>query len=138
MKKKLFCRILTGCYDNTVNIWTIKGTHKLTIPGHTAPVKAVTWIDLNEHRGVFASTSQDQTAMIWEWNILNNSVDCVYVCKGHDRGVDSVAINPAGKLMGTGGWDTMLKIWSSELHETSDETASKKSKSEGGRTRVSA
>ena len=25
--------VLTGCYDNTVNIWSLKGEKKLVIPG---------------------------------------------------------------------------------------------------------
>uniref|UniRef100_A0A1B0ADY2 Uncharacterized protein n=1 Tax=Glossina pallidipes TaxID=7398 RepID=A0A1B0ADY2_GLOPL len=39
--------ILTACYDNTINLWTNKGAHILTIPGHTMPVKAVTWVSLD-------------------------------------------------------------------------------------------
>lgn len=47
------CRILTGCYDNTVHIWTSKGKHKLTIPGHSAPIKSVKWISLDPETGTF-------------------------------------------------------------------------------------
>lgn len=108
----LCLRILSGCYDNSINIWTTKGTHVLTVSGHVGPVKAVSWISMDEHMGTFVSTSQDQTAMIWEWNIAKNVVTCIYVCKGHERGVDCVNVNPAGKLFATGGWDNMLKIWS--------------------------
>ncbi|GBM30911.1 Ribosome biogenesis protein WDR12 [Araneus ventricosus] len=36
--------ILTGCYDATVHIWGTDGEHKLTIPGHTAPIKSVAWL----------------------------------------------------------------------------------------------
>lgn len=128
--------ILTGCYDNTINIWTTKGTHKLTISGHEAPVKAVTWVSLDASTGVFVSSSQDQTAMIWEWNISANTVDCVYACKGHERGVDAVAINPAGQLMATGSWDTMLKVWSAGTHEEQDGVVSKRARSDTARTRT--
>lgn len=58
------------------------------------------------------SCSQDQTAMLWKWNIEQNGVDCIYVCKGHERGIDSVAVSPNSKQFATGSWDTMLKIWS--------------------------
>lgn len=110
----------------------------LTIPGHSAPVKAVTWITVSDKVGVFASASQDQTVMIWEWNIETNAVDCIYVCKGHERGVDSLATSPSSKLLASGSWDTMLKIWSSELHsEEQDEVASKRSKGEQTRTPIS-
>lgn len=40
----MFFRILSGCYDSTIHIWDINGEHKLTIPGHTAPVKSVAWL----------------------------------------------------------------------------------------------
>lgn len=128
--------ILTGCYDNTVNLWTTKGKHVLTIPGHTAPIKAVTWISLNDNTGVFASASQDQTAMIWEWNVEKNAVTCVYVCKGHERGIDCIDASPSTKLLATGSWDTMLKVWSTSLSDEEDESASKKTKSEQGKTRT--
>lgn len=104
--------VLTGCYDNTVNIWTTSGKHILTIPGHEGPVKAVCWVSLDDKIGVFVSSAQDQTVRIWEWNIESNSVECIQVCKGHERGVDAVDVSPSGKKMASGSWDTMLKIWS--------------------------
>lgn len=126
--------ILTGCYDNTINLWTTKGKHVLTIPGHTAPIKAVAWVSLNEKTGIFASASQDQTAMIWEWNIENNAVVCVCVCKGHERGIDCIDTSPSSKLIATGSWDNLLKIWSASLHDENGESGSKKAKSDQGRT----
>lgn len=104
--------ILTGCYDNTINIWTVKGKHVLTIPGHTQPLKAVAWISIDDQRGKFVSCSQDQTAMLWEWLVGTNSVECVSVCKGHERGLDCVDVSPDKTKFATGSWDTMLKIWS--------------------------
>lgn len=131
--------ILTGCYDNTVNIWTVDGKHLLTIPGHLAPIKAVTWVSVENKIGTFATASQDQTVMIWKWNIENNAVDCIYVCKGHERGIDSIDTSPTKKLIASGSWDTMLKIWRVDGDgDDDDEVASKKPKSDAGETRVSA
>lgn len=84
----------------------------MTVPGHSSPVKAVSWISLNEKTAVFVSASQDQTAMLWEWNIEQNTAQCMFVCKGHERGIDSVDVSPSGKLFATGSWDTLLKVWS--------------------------
>lgn len=117
LNKRIFDRILTGCYDHSINIWTTKGKHALTVPGHLAPVKAVSWISLNDKTGTFVSASQDQTAMVWEWNIEQNSTQCMFVCKGHERGVDSVDVSPSGKLFATGSWDTLLKVWSAGKFE---------------------
>lgn len=92
---------------------------------------------MDDKIGVFASASQDQTVMIWEWNIETNAVDCIYVCKGHERGVDSLATSPSRKLLASGSWDTMLKIWSCELHTEEEEVANKRSKGEQTRTPIS-
>lgn len=124
--------ILTGCYDNSLNLWSVEGKHRLTIPGHDAPIKDVTWIKLDAEVGVFASASQDQTAMIWEWNIRGNSVECVQICKGHERGVDCIDVSPNREKLATGSWDTMLKIWSGEFgEEQGDHSSAKKAKSTG-------
>lgn len=112
--------VLTGCYDNTINIWTIKGKHVLTIPGHSMPVKSVAWVSLDNEGGIFVSTSQDQTAMLWQWNIGKNSVECITVCKGHERGVDCVNVSPDASRFATGSWDTMLKIWSTDINARED------------------
>lgn len=95
-----------------MNLWTVAGKHVLTIPGHEAPIKGVSWVSLDDSTGVFVSCSQDQTAMIWEWNIGQNSVECVLICKGHERGVECVDVNNSALKLATGSWDTLLKIWS--------------------------
>jgi len=64
----------------------------------------------------FYSVSQDQTAMLWKWNISQNSVDCIYVCRGHKRSVECVGVNHDRTVMATGSWDTMLKLWSTSKH----------------------
>lgn len=128
--------ILTGCYDTTVNIWTTKGTHILTIPGHTMPVKAVSWVSLNETIGTFVTCSQDQTAMIWQWNIGTNSVECISVCKGHERAIDSIDVSPNGQRFATGSWDTMLKVWSTDFSDVEISTEPKRSKKDSGATKT--
>ncbi|XP_033335271.2 ribosome biogenesis protein WDR12 homolog [Megalopta genalis] len=130
--------ILTGCYDNTLHIWTYRGKHHLVIPGHTSPIKAVAWISLNEDTASFVSASQDQTAIIWDWNIAENSVDCIHVCRGHERGLEAVSVNYDSTLLATGSWDTMVKIWSTATQDENEdgESTSKRSKSEHGKTRV--
>ncbi|XP_015123432.1 ribosome biogenesis protein WDR12 homolog [Diachasma alloeum] len=127
--------ILTGCYDNTLHIWTAKGNHKLTIPGHTAAVKSVAWISLTDELGMFVSASQDQTAIIWQWNIHTNSVECVHVCRGHEQGLESVGVSTDAEHMATGAWDNMLKVWGTSENE-SDEPEKKKAKVDKGKTRV--
>lgn len=128
--------ILTGCYDNSVNIWNMKGEHKLTLNGHEAPVKSVAWISLNEDNGTFASGSKDETILIWEWNIATNIAKPVFTCKGHERAVECVAISPDGTLMASGGWDNLLKIWSATMLEDSEVASAKKSRTESANIRT--
>ncbi|CAG5087248.1 Similar to AAEL005041: Ribosome biogenesis protein WDR12 homolog (Aedes aegypti) [Cotesia congregata] len=132
--------ILSGCYDNTVQIWTSKGQHKLTIPGHSAPVKSVAWISMDLESGTFVSASQDQTAIIWKWNITRNSVDWIHVCRGHEQSLESVGVNKDEGVMATGSWDTMLKIWSTSDEDENDnedgESRSKRMKTDRGKTRT--
>lgn len=123
--------ILTGTYDNKLHIWTSKGKHRLVIPGHMSPVKAVAWIYLNNDNASFVSASMDQTCMIWSWDITKNSVECVHVCKGHRRSVEAVSVNYDKTLMATGAWDNMLLVWSTSTQEDDDvESASKKARSD--------
>ncbi|XP_055917422.1 ribosome biogenesis protein WDR12 homolog [Eupeodes corollae] len=109
--------ILTGCYDNTINIWTTKGTHVLTIPGHSMPVKALSWVSLNEKEAHFVSVSQDQTVVLWKWNIAENTARSLCIYKGHQRGVDCVDVSQDARRFATGSWDTVLKIWSTECQD---------------------
>jgi len=128
--------ILTGCYDNTLHIWTTSGEHKQTIPGHGGAVKDVTWLKNGES---FVSVSADQTAMLWEWDEASNSIECVHACRGHARSVDCVAANSAGSKFATGSFDKMLKIWSTDADPADstphvDDPHAKKRKLESGRT----
>lgn len=110
----------------------------MVIPGHTSPIKAVAWISLTNDTASFVSASQDQTAIIWDWNIMENSVDCIHVCRGHERGLEAVNINYDKTIMATGAWDTMLKIWSTANQDENEdgESTSKRLKSEHGKTRI--
>lgn len=109
--------ILTGSYDHCIHIWTRRGEHKLNIPGHGGPVKAVAWLYNNGNEAAFVSVSTDQTAQIWQWNVTDNTVECIHVCRGHERGLESVHISENKQQFATGGWDCLLKIWSAEVNK---------------------
>lgn len=130
--------ILTGCYDNSVNIWNMKGEHKLTLNGHDAPVKGVTWISMNEDAGTatFATGSKDQTVMIWEWEMTKNVAKCIFTCKGHERAVECIAVSPDGRQLASGSWDNLLKIWSATTLEDTESGSSKKARSEEANIRT--
>jgi len=127
--------ILTGSYDGTLHLWSIKGKHRLAIPAHGSPVKAVCWVTPNDSEDLsvsktFASGSHDQTIMIWEWDSDKNKISCKWVCKGHKRSVDSVSTDPSQQRLASGSWDGELKIWSASL-EGDAPPDNKKSEKEG-------
>lgn len=133
--------ILTGCYDNTIHLWTIKGNHKLVIPGHNGPVKAVEWVKLDNENGIFVTGSHDQNAILWHWNVHENAVQCVNVLRGHERGIECIRVQPEqGLLFASAGWDTFIKLWSSKLDEDDSPDSSKKQRvnesGESSKTRV--
>nr|CAD7570868.1 unnamed protein product [Timema californicum] len=140
--------ILAGCYDNTLHLWTTKGKHHLTIPGHSGPIKAVAWVSLNDTQATFvrqvylikisyyifhmrlSNASHDQTAMLWDWNVASNAVECIHVCRGHERGLECVG-TPVMTLSGhkeavsavvwsdigelcTASWDHTIRLWDAE------------------------
>jgi WD40 repeat protein/serine/threonine protein kinase/Tfp pilus assembly protein PilF len=48
----------------------------------------------------------------WEWDYLWHMSDkSLMTLRGHSEGVISVATNPDGKLIASGGWDNTIKVW---------------------------
>lgn len=122
--------ILTGCYDGTAHIWNAQtGKHLLTVPAHTAAIKAVQWVrgdamlhTKSEHH--FLTASYDETVMVWKWESKSNQIDHIYTLMGHSRSVDCVDVN--NDLVATGSYDHLLKIWSlSDSEDARSETKNK-------------
>ncbi|VVC42043.1 Hypothetical protein CINCED_3A001818 [Cinara cedri] len=122
--------IITGCYDNSVHIWTSKGKHKIGISGHTGPVKAIKWISVSDDSATFVSGSQDQSIRVWDWDIKKGTTNCLQIGRGHERSVECLSVSPDLTRFATGGWDTMLKIWSSDPNFKPADVPVKKQKSE--------
>jgi len=126
--------VLTGCYDNTVNIWSLKGEKKLVIPGHEGPVKAVDWIECTDNGGIFVSASHDQNLNIYTWNRKQNSIENINTCKGHERSVECVSVSPDKKHFISGSFDGMVKIWSAKPSKGGDGGASEAKKARSDST----
>lgn len=60
----------------------------------------------------YYSGSHDQSAMLWVWNVPRNSVDCVVTCRGHEKGVECLAVSADGNRFATGSWDNNVCLWS--------------------------
>lgn len=95
--------ILTGCYDNSVSIWTHHGKPVASIKDHSEIVKGVAWIDKNDPSKGFISVSHDQTGIIWAWEEgTDNAVPKIHL-RGHERGIDSVGVSQNSSRLATGG-----------------------------------
>ncbi|KRT81986.1 WD40 domain-containing protein, partial [Oryctes borbonicus] len=119
--------VLTGCYDNTINIWSTKGKHQVTIRDHTNLVKAVAWLQEGNPSEGFVSVSHDLTGILWNWKPDEALPVMEAILRGHERGIDTVGVSPDSSKLATGGWDTNLKLWSTNL-EKDDEPPQKKSR----------
>ncbi|XP_037070414.1 ribosome biogenesis protein WDR12 homolog [Pollicipes pollicipes] len=129
--------ILSGCYDSTLHLWTTAGEHKLTIPGHTEPVKDVCWISHENDLSTFASCSMDQSALLWKYSHAGNSIQCVTVFQGHSKSVDCVAGQDPGVLLATGSWDSNIHVWNTaSVGEESQEQQVKKKRKTIGKAPV--
>lgn len=84
------------------------------------------------HVIIFAfSGSSDSTAILWEWKIGSNLVKKVNVYKGHERNIESLSVSPKKDIFASGGWDHLLKIWSTDSSESDTldgESTAKRSK----------
>lgn len=133
--------VLSGCYDNTVNIWEIQqgvgeekvnASKKLVIPGHIGPVKAVQWVSTDSEGGTLLSASQDQTIGLYRWSRDGNSVVAVNSCRGHERSVECLAVqHNSHKLFASGGFDNTIKVWGCGLVSESEEGASEPKRAKG-------
>ncbi|KAK9879387.1 hypothetical protein WA026_006457 [Henosepilachna vigintioctopunctata] len=120
--------ILTGCYDNTIKLWTSHGKAITSLKEHTNIVKEVKWIsETDSHKG-FVSVSHDLTGILWAWEDDTTTAKPFLTLKGHSRGIDCVGVSPNSERLATGGWDTTLKIWSACLEKDIGEPIAKKAK----------
>ncbi|XP_057299577.1 ribosome biogenesis protein WDR12 homolog [Hydractinia symbiolongicarpus] len=110
--------IISGSYDNTVNIWTLNGTCLISLEGHTMAVKSVSWLSTKQDDMKFLSTSQDQTILIWNFNSFDKKSECIHICRGHAGSVDCLAVQPSGEKFASGSWDKIIKIW--DVNSTND------------------
>ncbi|XP_074659393.1 ribosome biogenesis protein WDR12 homolog isoform X2 [Tubulanus polymorphus] len=115
--------ILSGCYDNTVKIWNTNGDNLVTIPGHTAPVKCLAWVEQDEESATFVTGSHDQVLLRWHWNPKTNSVKCLTQCKGHAGSIECVAVSPQKTRFCSGSWDALLKIWNTDSSDSTNQEA---------------
>eukprot|EP00730_Choanoeca_flexa_P019806 TRINITY_DN9683_c0_g1_i1.p1 TRINITY_DN9683_c0_g1~~TRINITY_DN9683_c0_g1_i1.p1 ORF type:complete len:442 (+),score=54.15 TRINITY_DN9683_c0_g1_i1:1197-2522(+) len=100
--------IVSGCYDNQVRMWQ-DGECTAVYSGHTRSVKAVVSVPSSSDEHDIASTSMDETVRIWQ---RSRESPRVLIGKRHNGTVESVAAQPTGNMIATGGWDHLIHLWS--------------------------
>jgi len=138
--------VLTACYDSTVNIFDVESGEKcLTVPGHEAPARAVTWVNQAEEDSnsfVFASAAHDQSVLLYRWDAARNAIETVNALRGHSRSVDCIAARPSSAssppLLASGSFDATLKIWGAKPSERADDQADEESHGERKKLKSSA
>ena len=114
---------LAACYNHAVYVWDAHGHRLAELAGHTAAVKAVTWLrgaSQQEGQQVLraASASKDHTVRTWRMVVKPSAeaptveAACEASLTGHASSVESIASNPKGDMLCSGAWDGSIHLWS--------------------------
>lgn len=111
--------LITSSNDRTIKVWDL-GTGGLlhTLIGHTGAVRS---ISLNPNGTTLASASNDGISL---WNIATG--EFLSQISREDDWVNSLAFSPDGRLLASGGFDFVIRVWTTApkpvLQEASTET----------------
>ncbi|KAG8912666.1 ribosome biogenesis protein ytm1 [Tulasnella sp. 417] len=126
--------LFTGSYDSTVRLYNDGQQLLHTIGGHSGPISSICLIPpasaptSSGSEVLVASASYDTTARIVSVPLsLPNPDDMdppypkplASLCL-HTSAVSSIAANASGRNLLTGGWDTFVGVWSTEIPEADE------------------
>ncbi|KAK9244958.1 WD40-repeat-containing domain protein [Lipomyces tetrasporus] len=121
--------ILSGCYDGIVRTWNLSGSVVSEFGGHTGPVKAVRWLDVNK----VVSVGMDRSIRIWKVPAAGDQNDEVMadvlgsngpqtvtsarIFAGHKSTVEDIAVNAETSRMLSAGADNAVGLWTTNYKE---------------------
>lgn len=126
--------LISGSQDRTAKVWdlsklaahieennssTLRLTSLTTLKIHDKDINA---LDVSPNNALLLTGSQDKTAKVFSINyvapskansqVATASLKLVTTCRGHKRGVWSVAFSPNDAVFLTGSGDRSMKLWS--------------------------
>ncbi|VDO72351.1 unnamed protein product, partial [Onchocerca flexuosa] len=112
--------IASTTYGGELILWNHSGKKLISSVLHEEAIKCVEF--LSDQKGNRIVTGgHDQVLMISDVEMDGSEcfIKPVCVLRGHERSVESIAVNNDGTRVVSGGFDKMLKVWNTDKDDTS-------------------
>ena len=104
-------RAVTGHADGTVAVYDLDtGRRLFRFKRNDAKIWSVAFAGSEDR---VASASHDWTVALWE---TSSETTPTAVFQGHDSAVQALAVDPAGRLVASGGADRTVRLWNLDTH----------------------
>lgn len=125
-------RLASGSYDGTVHVWDRQGSCQISYAAHAGGVTAAAWLPATQG-SLLLTAGKDAALRLWQVSISgghagaqkssskskaaaavagsSSGATLVSACLGHSDTIAALAVNSAGDMVASGGWDGKLILW---------------------------